>query len=212
MTESERDHVYVYGVVGDADRSIDERGIDDGELYAIESDGLAAIASPIDTTEPERSEERVRQHDEVLRSALENGGGAIVPMQFGMAFESEAAVRNVLEGGREAFERTLDEIGDAVELGVKVVITEPMGQVPTPDEIDEQLAELLDPIAVDHVENDRFSDRLLANRSYLVAESDREAFNEAVADLEEAIDDDLVVQYTGPWPPYSFVDIRVGAK
>ncbi len=50
----------------------------------------------------------------------------------------------------------------------------------------------------------------MLNRSYLVDREDREAFDEAIARLED--EDDLVVRYTGPFAPYSFVDVTIGAQ
>jgi len=40
---------------------------------------------------------------------------------------------------------------------------------------------------------------------------EREAFDDAVANFEED-HDELMIQYTGPFAPYSFVDVKIGAK
>jgi len=51
----------------------------------------------------------------------------------------------------------------------------------------------------------------VANRSYLVEQDQRGAFDDAVETLETAYED-VLVEYTGPWAPYNFVDIWVGAE
>ncbi len=76
---------------------------------------------------------------------------------------------------------------------------------------EEDVGERLSDIAESETEDDLFSDRLALNRSYLVATDDREAFDDAVGELREEYDE-LTVQYTGPWAPYNFVDIHIGAQ
>ena len=203
---------YVYGVVEATDAPEFETDAVAGgeEVYPIRHRGLAAVVSDVETTEPERTDEDATRHDEVLREIMEyDGGRTIVPMRFGMVFETDRALKNVLRGARPAFRRTMREIDGAVELGLKVVRDED-------DDVDERaitdaIADELEPIADGSTENDLFSDRLVLNRSYLVPRENREAFDGAVADLESSYEE-LTFRYTGPFAPYSFVDIHVGAQ
>ncbi|WP_290814026.1 GvpL/GvpF family gas vesicle protein [Halovivax sp.] len=205
-------HPYVYGVVQAEDAielETDAVGGDD-RVYPIENGRLAAMVSEVETTDPERTDEDAKRHDEVLREVMEaDGGRTVVPMQFGMAFESERALKNVLRGGRPAFRRAMRAIDGAIELGVKVVRDED-GSIDD-ETVREAIADELEPIATDAVDNGLFSDRLVLNRSYLVERDDREAFDEAVARLEDEYED-LAIQYTGPFAPYSFVDIQIGGQ
>lgn len=50
------------------------------------------------------------------------------------------------------------------------------------------------------------------NRSYLIDRDERAAFDEAVDAVTDDYGDVLTVQYTGPWPPYNFVDIEIGTQ
>lgn len=180
------------------------------ELYPVSHGRLAALASPIDETDPEETDEDAKRHDAVLRALLtQNGGRTIVPMQFGMVFESERALKNVLRGGRGAFRRTLHDIDDRVELGLKVV----REQDATVDDetIVERVSDELEPLATSSVDSGEFSDRLVLNRSYLVDRSEREAFDTAVGELEADLDD-VMIRYSGPFAPYSFVDVKIGAQ
>lgn len=202
---------YVYGITADEPVEFETDAVDDAEqVYTVSHRRLNAVVSDIDTTDPEETDEDAQRHDDVLREVMERDGGrAIVPMQFGMAFESDRALKNVLRGAMPAFRRALNDVEGRVELGLKVVRDE--DDDVDADAIEGAVADTLEPIAAQSVPNDLFSDRLVLNRSYLVEREDREAFDAAVADLEDELDD-LTVRYTGPFAPYSFVDVEIGAK
>ncbi|RZH67721.1 GvpL/GvpF family gas vesicle protein [Natrinema altunense] len=202
---------YVYGVVeGDTVEFETEAVAGADRVYTISHRRLGAVVSDIDTTDPEETDEDAQRHDEVLREIMADGGGTtVVPMQFGMAFESDRELKNVLRGARPAFRRAMNDIDGTVELGLKLV-SEADADIDR-EAIEADAADRFEPIADQSVANDLFSDRLVLNRSYLVAEDERETFDEAVADFE-ADHDDVIVQYTGPFAPYSFVDVKIGAQ
>ncbi|WP_436344289.1 GvpL/GvpF family gas vesicle protein [Natronorubrum sp. FCH18a] len=202
---------YVYGVMDDDPVEFETDAVGGAErVYTVSHRRLNAVVSDIDTTDPEETDEDAQRHDDVLREIMERDGGrAIVPMQFGMAFESDRALKNVLRGARPAFRRALNDVEDRVELGLKVVREEDADV--DDDAVEEAVADELESIAAQSVPNDLFSDRLVLNRSYLVEREDREAFDDAVAELEEQYDD-LMFRYTGPFAPYSFVDVKIGAQ
>ncbi|WP_254863317.1 GvpL/GvpF family gas vesicle protein [Halovivax gelatinilyticus] len=203
---------YAYGVV-DVDETIERPidGVGDGErVYPIENGSVAALVSDIETASPERSDENVRRHDDVLRELMTTDGGrTVVPMRYGMVFRDEVTVENVLDGASSALERTLREIEGTEELGVTVV--RPPGGGVDDDAVRRTVADELDQIAADVAENGLYSDRLVLNRSYLVRRDERDAFDEAVGRLESQ-HEEVLVRYTGPFAPYSFVDVRIGAQ
>jgi hypothetical protein len=202
-------HLYTYGVVDDEEFELDLSGVEGGTpIRTVQYRTLSAIVSDIDTLEPERSDENVRAHDEVLRDVIEAGDGrTVVPMQFGMVFKTGRTLKSVLRSGRRAFRKALIDVDGMVELGIKVVVDE--GE--TVDETTLQdIADRLTAAAERDVENDLFSDRLVLNRSYLVDYDDQESFSDVVQAIRDDYDD-LSVQYSGPWAPYNFVDIEIGA-
>jgi len=203
--------LYVYGLIEQEDIEFGIEGVNGANrLYTVDSPKVSAVVSDIETVEPEQSEENVRAHNDVLQNVLEHEEGrAVVPMQFGMAFKNRAMLENLLDEAKPEFTRALREVEGMVELGVKIVTTET-------DDIDgsviqREASEQFDEIAESTERGDQFSDRLLLNRSYLVDRDDQADFNEAVGEFEAA-HEELLVQYTGPWPPYNFVDIQIGAK
>lgn len=206
------ENLYVYGVIEARDLDLQVDGVAEAErVYTVTHRNLSALVSDIEAEEAERSDENVRAHDEVLREVLEHDGGhTIVPMQFGMVFASKRALENVLRGGRRAFTTALRDVAGTVELGVKVVSE---SDTNVDDERIRQLAaETFEPVSVDYVENGLFSDRLVVNRSYLVERDHQDEFSAAVESFENGLDEDVIVQYTGPWAPYNFVDIEIGAQ
>jgi len=195
----------------DGEPVLEAAGVHGAErLYPVSHGRVAAIASPIDDREPTETDEDARRHDAVLRALMFEGDGrTVVPMRFGMVFDSERALKNVLRGGRGAFRRALNGVEDQIELGVSLVRPPETSIQSGP--LEETVSAELDPLATDYVENDRYSDRLLLNRSYLVPRAEQEQFDEAVAAVADTTDE-VLVRYTGPYAPYSFVDIQVGAS
>ena len=200
---------YVYGVTDEPLEPFEADGVAGAtEVYAIEYRSLVAIVSDVDTLEPEESEENVRAHNEVLQTvATRDGGRTVVPMQFGMVFEGERPLKNVLRNSRVAFTGALRGVEGHVEMGLKVVAPE-NGSVDE-EAIREAVREELETLADGVDRGERFSERLVLNRSYLVAHGEREAFDSAVGRLEERFGN-VTFQYSGPWAPYSFVEIEIG--
>ncbi|MFD1562129.1 GvpL/GvpF family gas vesicle protein [Haloarchaeobius amylolyticus] len=202
---------YVYGIVDGDTVEFETEAVAGAErIYTISHRRLGAVVSDIDTTDPEETDEDAQLHDDVLREIMNyDGGTTVVPMQFGMAFEGDRELKNVLRGARPAFRRAMADIEGRFELGLKLVREEDADV--DREEIEGDVADRLEPVAAQSVENDLFSDRLVLNRSYLVDRDEREAFDDAIADFE-ADHDELMVQYTGPFAPYSFVDVKIGAQ
>lgn len=203
--------LYAYGVIEREDVEFDTEGVNGADhAYTVGYQTLSALVTEIDTVEPEQSDENTRAHDEVLQELLEyDGGRTVVPMQYGMAFKNARTLKSVLREARPAFTRALREVEGNVELGLKV-LTEEDADVDE-EAIREEVTDRFDERATSVTSDDLFSDRLIVNRSFLVEREDREAFDRAVGEFEDD-HDELLVQYTGPWAPYNFVDIEIGAK
>lgn len=204
-------NVYVYGITEQTDIEMDIDGVGDAStLYTVDYGPLSALVSDIDTTDPERSDDAVSTHDDVLRSAIERDDiQTVVPMGFGMAFKNARTLKGVMRGAQRAFRKALNDVEGCVELGLKVVKPDD-GSVDR-DALQEALDDSLGSLSVGETDDDLFSEHLLANRSYLVEQEQRPEFDDAV-EMIEAEFDTAIVQYTGPWAPYNFVDIRIGAE
>lgn len=203
-------NLYTYGIIEEEELTLDVDGVSSAErVYTVDYKGLSAVVSDIDTTDPERTDDAVEAHNDVLQHVLEyDGGRTVVPMSFGMAFKNGRTLKGVLRGARRAMRSTLNDIEGTVELGVKILGSgedEPSADAAQAD-VTGQLSEM----SINETENDLFSDRLIVNKSYLVDREHRGEFD-AVIDEIQSTYDHVTVQYTGPWPPYNFVDIHIGA-
>ena len=69
--------------------------------------------------------------------------------------------------------------------------------------------ESLKPVAVASRSNKPIGDRMIMNAAYLVDRSREHEFDEAVKALSRKYEDMLSFKYTGPWPPYNFVNIKL---
>ncbi len=205
-------NLYTYGIIEQGPLDVDVKGVDGSEpITTVDYRSLSAVVSEIETMEPDRADENATAHDEVLRAVLQSDGGrTVVPMRFGMVFKNENALKNVLRNGRVAFRRSLNDLDGMVELGVKLV-TKDEATVDRPAVV-EDVATRLREVADTESGNDLYSDRLVFNRAYLVARDDQTAFDDAVSEIREEYGKDLHVQYNGPWAPYNFVSIEIGAE
>ncbi|ADQ68787.1 Gas vesicle synthesis protein GvpL/GvpF [Halogeometricum borinquense DSM 11551] len=206
------DNLYTYGVIEQEDIELEVDGVGEAErVYTVDYRTLSAVVSDIDTTDPERTDEDIEAHNNVLQTVLEyDGGRTIVPMSFGMAFKGARTLKGVLRGARRPLRSALNDIEGTVELGVKIIAPAEDG-IPR-DEIQADVTDRLSEVSLNETENDLFSDRLIVNKSYLVEREHRDDFDAAIDAIEAAYDDELRVQYTGPWAPYNFVDIHIGAE
>jgi hypothetical protein len=71
-----------------------------------------------------------------------------------------------------------------------------------------EIFEALRPVSVASRANKPIGDRMIMNAAFLVRR-DREADFDAVVKRIGATHDKLTFKYTGPWPPYNFVNIRL---
>ena len=69
--------------------------------------------------------------------------------------------------------------------------------------------ESLKPVAVASRSNEPIGDRMILNAAYLVDRAREEDFDRVVKELSQKYDRLLSFKYTGPWPPYNFVNIKL---
>src|SRR5688500_15436824 len=69
--------------------------------------------------------------------------------------------------------------------------------------------ETLKPAAVASRSNKPIGDRMILNAAFLVERERERNFDEAVKDISRKYEALLTFKYTGPWPPYNFVNIKL---
>jgi hypothetical protein len=72
-----------------------------------------------------------------------------------------------------------------------------------------EVHEALKPVAVASRSNKVIGDRMILNAAFLVDRARSEEFDERVREVSRKYEDLLTFKYTGPWPPYNFVNIKL---
>jgi hypothetical protein len=69
--------------------------------------------------------------------------------------------------------------------------------------------EFLKSVAVASRSNKPIGDRMILNAAFLVDRAQETAFDERVKEISRKYEDVLTFKYSGPWPPYNFVNIKL---
>jgi hypothetical protein len=69
--------------------------------------------------------------------------------------------------------------------------------------------ERLKDVSVASRSNKVIGDRMILNAAFLVERKDEKRFDERVKEIGLQYEDLLTFKYTGPWPPYNFVNIKL---
>jgi hypothetical protein len=161
------------------------------------ADGLRPLVldlAPGDLDDDARLERLVREHNELLLGALEDG--AVVPFRFGTTFPDRAALDAWLDRHREALSVELERLRGTAEWSV-----EPVGNVPDVGAAEYLGARLATTVRPGLRERLAAASEDSAGDAYLVTRAGQEEFGAAIAELEA---EGYELRVTGPWPPYSF--------
>lgn len=77
------------------------------------------------------------------------------------------------------------------------------------NELVTDIYDTLAPAAVASRSNRPIGEQMIMNAAFLVEREQEEAFDEAVRDLAVKYQDMVSFTYTGPWPPYNFVNVKL---
>ena len=69
--------------------------------------------------------------------------------------------------------------------------------------------EMLKVVAVASRSNKPIGDRMILNAAFLVDRAQEATFDERVKEVSRKYEDILTFKYSGPWPPYNFVNIKL---
>lgn len=209
---------YLYCIIArkDVPKEFNIKGINHNDVRAIFYRDLAAIISEAPLREYEPNEENTAKHKEVALEILKDR--TVLPVAFGMVFKKIGILTSTMGRVYFVLKKSLKLIDNKIELGVKVVFPknfEELNNEKTREELrgeyKKEFIEKLCKVAVESKEGKLFSKRLALNMSFLVDRNNIDKFSEILGKLDDKYKD-LKVQYTGPWPPYNFVDIRIMSR
>ncbi|KPV63536.1 MAG: Gas vesicle synthesis protein GvpL/GvpF [Candidatus Bathyarchaeota archaeon BA2] len=203
---------YFYCVIPfSEEKSFGNIGMNNNEVYTIPYRDVAAIVSDSPMKDYELTEDNTRRHETVLRQVMEEH--TVVPVEFGTTIKNERILRRLLRKAYDPTRECLKLVDNMVELGVKAVLNEDIVFVDH-GKRKECISDILGSLntrAKQAVTGDLFSDRLFLNASFLVNKEDINAFSNEVKSLQEKYPM-LKLLYSGPWAPYNFVYIKIGAE
>lgn len=203
---------YFYCVIPfSKEKSFGNIGMNNNEVYTIPYRDVAAVVSASPMKDYELTEDTMRKHEAVLRQVMEEH--TVVPAEFGTTIKNERILRRLLRKAYDPTRECLKLVDNMVELGVKAVINEDIVFVDHAKR-KECVSDILDSLntkAKQVVTGDLFTDRLLLNASFLVNKEGMNVFSNEVTSLQEKYPM-LRLLYSGPWAPYNFVYIKIGAE
>ncbi|MCZ7383888.1 MAG: GvpL/GvpF family gas vesicle protein [Candidatus Methanoperedens sp.] len=205
------DGIYVYCII----RSNGERnsfgniGFGNNEVYTIDYRDFSPVVSIAPVKNYEVNEEDVELHKNIVQLVMKEH--SVIPVAYGMVFKNKKLITIAMSAGYKAIKKAMESIDNKIELGVKVIMPKDAELNGKKEECRSEYLERLKKIAHDSKELKLFSERLVLNASFLVAKDKINEFSGEVENLTNKYDY-LKTQYSGPWPPYNFVDIHVLSK
>jgi alkylhydroperoxidase/carboxymuconolactone decarboxylase family protein YurZ len=113
--------IYLYCLLGAASEPpAGLVGVDETPVRAIGVGGLGAWVSDVSGTSMAASPARARDHDRVVRSALERE--TPLPARFGQIVADVGALTEMVASRRAALESALDSVSGSVEMTVRVLL------------------------------------------------------------------------------------------
>lgn len=200
---------YVYGVL----RSREELsfgsiglGTPPAEVGTVRHGELAAVVSSGPLGVPDPTRDNVLAHHRVQEVVMREH--TLLPMAFGLTLPGREDVVELLRSAQDAFTRVLERLEGHLELGLKVLWDRDL----LPQEVAEHdardIVEALRPHATAVRVVSPIGERMILNAAFLVAREREAAFDAKVRSLAARFEL-LMFQYTGPWAPYHFADIRL---
>jgi hypothetical protein len=218
--------IYVYAVADAASDLDGLRGVRDSVLRAVRHEEVEAVVSDLDSGLTEISEDDLWAHETVVEELME--GGAVLPMRFGTVVAGDSELVALLRDHAVQLQDGLKRVRGAVEVGVRALLEEAGPSMPEPRpetgsdyllgrveshrrarEGAQLIHDTLSTLARESSFRVREEGAAQLQSSYLVDRDSIESFSQRVEELDrDRVAAALIC--TGPWPPYSFTDVRLG--
>jgi len=206
MEKNHKQYIYLYGIINNEDIELDVKGLKNMPIKKIDFKDISALTSSYPTLKSVLKEEDAMRHADIVKKIAEKT--TIIPVSYGTVFENQEILRTILSKSYLASKQTLMLIDGKIELGLKVVKNE---FDDANNGVAVEILESLNKLSIKNIKGDVFSERLLLNHSFLAEKNKFSEFSEEIAKLEQK-HKDLKFVYTGPWPPYSFVNIKISGS
>jgi hypothetical protein len=132
----------------------------------------------------------------------------LLPAAFGLVLRGHEEVEELLRSAHDTFSGVLARLEGHLELGLKVFWDQDLLAREAAEHDSREFVELLRPFATAIRVASPIGERMILNASFLVARDRQAAFDAKLLSLAARFEL-LTFQYTGPWAPYHFADIRL---
>ena len=206
MKEESGRYVYCIMKSPGEKKSFGNIGFGGQEVYTLEYRDFAPVMSNAALKKYDAIDEEVELHRKVVEQVMK--GHSVLPVAYGMAFKNKKLLLIAMSVGYKAMKKAMNEVDNRVELGVKLFLPKENATWDGKEECKSVFLETLKKKAVQSKELKLFSERLILNTSFLI---DRDKINDFSSEVEQLGNkyQNIKIQYSGPWPPYNFVDIQI---
>lgn len=201
--------LYVYGVL----RAKEERsfgllglGAPPAEVRLVRDGELAAVVSAGPRGVPDPTRDNLLAHHRVQEEVMREH--TLLPMAFGLTLPGRDEVVELLRSAQDAFTGVLVRLEGRLELGLKLLWDRDRMPREEAERDAQAILEALRPQATAARVVSPIGERMVLNAAFLVERERLDAFDAKVRSLA-ARSEWLTFQYTGPWAPYHFADIRL---
>jgi len=132
---------------------------------------------------------------------------ATIPLAYNQVWKNEGMLEDFIKTGRESVQEAFKKLDKMAEFGLK--ISKSNGTSYEENNLIEDLKEIGSNAASVKL-GKKFGDVIL-NAYYLIPENNLGRVSELVKGIQSK-HENLKINFTGPWPPYNFVEINVGGK
>jgi len=201
---------YVYCVIRGSEKKTFGTGFEGNLVYTIPYRDLSAVVSDVPPVEYEPNAANALIHEEVVERVMH--GQTVLPLGFGNIFVNENRVKWLLARFYRVFRAHLEKLEGKAEIGVKVLYIENVSEasVGKAYECGTKVYEALRRHADEVRLMKRIGENMILNASFLMPKNRIQEFKTELEKLErEYMDKGLKFQFSGPWPPYNFVQISI---
>jgi len=202
-------YLYVYGIIplkNSKDLKFNFTGLRQKPIIIIPYEDIGVLVSKYPFLNPILNEKEAMEHADILKKIAKKT--TIIPMAFGNVFNDKKILDLVLKKSYNVIKESLEKIENKIELGVKIIKNNEDNMIINENKITTEILNSLNNLSVKSVQGENFSERLLLNHSFLVEKNNFSKFSNAIMKSEKKYKQFKFI-YTGPWPPYSFVDIHI---
>lgn len=200
---------YVYCLIPSVESvNFGKIGLFEKDVYSTPFGGLSAIVSdlPIKDYRGLDFEENVNIHNKVIQNVMKEF--TVIPLAFNQVWRNREMLEAFIKTAKKDMQQAFKKLEGKLEFGIK--ISKPNGFSYEENGLIEDLKNIRS-CAESVKVGKKFKSDIILNAYYLISKDKKDDVSALVKDMESKYKG-LKINFTGPWPPYNFVEIKVGGE